>query len=55
MPIIYLTPKSPADTTVQKYTFAVDYTVMGMMAMSLQMMQETGLKKWVGFAENMPG
>jgi branched-chain amino acid transport system substrate-binding protein len=55
VPIIYLTPKSPADTTVQKYTFAVDYTVMGMMAMSLQMMQETGLKKWVGFAENMPG
>jgi branched-chain amino acid transport system substrate-binding protein len=55
VPIIYLTPKSPADTTVQKYTFAVDYTVMGQMAMSLQMFQESGYKKWVGFAENMPG
>ena len=55
VPIIYLTPKSPADTAPQKYPFAVDYKVMDMMGMSLQLMQETGLKKWVGFSENMPG
>lgn len=55
MPIIYLTPKSPADKAEQKYTFAIDYSVMQQMAMSFMLIQESGFKKWVAFAENMPG
>jgi branched-chain amino acid transport system substrate-binding protein len=55
IPIIYLSPKSPGSTAVQKWVFAIDYTVSQQMAMSLDMVKATGAKKWVAFAENLPG
>jgi branched-chain amino acid transport system substrate-binding protein len=55
MPIIYLSPKSPGDTAVQKWCFAIDYTVAQQMAQSLEVVKGSGYKKWVAFAENLPG
>jgi branched-chain amino acid transport system substrate-binding protein len=55
VPIIYLSPKSPGDTATQKWCFAIDYTVSQQMAQTLDMVQASGAKKWVAFAENLPG
>ena len=55
MPIIYLSPKSPGDTAVQKWCFAIDYTVAQQMDQSLEVVKASGYKKWVAFAENLPG
>jgi branched-chain amino acid transport system substrate-binding protein len=55
MPIIYLSPKSPGDTATQKWVFAIDYTVSQQMAMTLELVKAAGAKKWVAFAENLPG
>jgi len=56
IPIINLAPVSPADLALkQKWCFAIDYTVMQQVGQQLQMLKASGAKKWVGFAENLPG
>ena len=56
IPIINLAPVSPADLALkQKWCFAIDYTVMQQVGQQLEMLKASGAKKWVGFAENLPG
>ena len=56
IPIINLAPISPADLALkQKWCFAIDYTVMQQVGQQLEMLKASGAKKWVGFAENLPG
>jgi branched-chain amino acid transport system substrate-binding protein len=56
IPIIQLTPASPADIVLkQKWAFNIDYSIMQQVGMAVQLVKESGAKKWVGFAENLPG
>jgi branched-chain amino acid transport system substrate-binding protein len=56
IPIIQLTPASPADLVLkQKWAFNIDYSIVQQVTMAFQLVKESGLKKWVGFAENLPG
>jgi len=56
IPLIQLSPASPADIALkQKWCFTIDYTVMQQAGMGAKLIEGTGLKKWVAFAENIPG